>query len=166
MKYESKTELIEDVGRQRLLLLETLEGIPEAQRTEPGVWGDGWTVVDLVAHLDAWHRLFLVWFRQGAAGQVPDLPAPGYKWNETPRLNRDIQAQHRGDSYQAALANFEASSDEVDALLQQLSEPELLEAGHFAWTGKNALVTYAGANTASHYRFGLKVLKRWLRQRT
>ena len=91
MKYESKTELIEDVGRQRLLLLETLEGIPEAQRTEPGVWGDGWTVVDLVAHL---------------------------------------------------------------------------EAGHFAWTGKSALVTYAGANTASHYRFGLKVLKRWLRQRT
>jgi hypothetical protein len=34
----------------------------------------------------------------------------------------------------------------------------------FAWTGKNPLTTYLGANTCSHYRTATKILKRWLRE--
>jgi hypothetical protein len=52
---------------------------------------------------------------------------------------------------------------EVSLLLEGLSEAEILEPGRSAWTGKNPLVTYAGANTSSHYRFATKVIRRWLR---
>ena len=37
------------------------------------------------------------------------------------------------------------------------TRPELLED---MWTGKNALVSYVAANTASYYRFAQKAVKR------
>ena len=46
-----------------------------------------------------------------------------------------------------------------------LPETELFTPGHYAWTGKNTVVTYLGANTASHYRTAAKILKRWQRER-
>lgn len=164
MKYGSKEELLADVRKERQALFDLLGSVPASRHEEPGVWGDGWTVCDLLAHLAEWHRLFLGWFRDGERGEAPQLPAPGYKWSETPRLNRAIQAKHRGRSFSDVAADFEASYDEVLRLLEALSEAELFEPGHFAWTGDNPLVTYAGANTASHYRFARKVLKRWLRR--
>ena len=90
MRYESKPELIGDIERQFDALCGLLVGIPRAEWTDPGVWGDDWSVNDLLAHLSAWHRLFLGWHREGHEGRAVDLPAPGYKWNETPRLNRDL----------------------------------------------------------------------------
>ncbi len=48
-------------------------------------------------------------------------------------------------------------------LARALSEAELLEPGHFSWTGTNTVVTYPGANTASRYRFARRVLRRWMR---
>ncbi|MBZ0171777.1 MAG: ClbS/DfsB family four-helix bundle protein, partial [Phycisphaerales bacterium] len=41
------------------------------------------------------------------------------------------------------------------------SEAELLEPGRFAWTGRYPLTTYLGANTASHYAAGSKILRRY-----
>jgi hypothetical protein len=52
---------------------------------------------------------------------------------------------------------------EVRPLLDSLPEAEILEPGRFTRTGKNPLVTYAGADTSSHYRFATKVIRRWLR---
>lgn len=97
-----------------------------------------------------WHRMLLRWFQEGATGGQPALPAPGYKWNETPRLNRDIREKHREREFAVVDAEFEATYQEILELLTRLPEAAIFEAGHYQWTGKNALVTYVGANTASH----------------
>jgi hypothetical protein len=95
MRYASRDELLSDIKVQFVMLCEDLDRIPRGRYVEPGVWGDNWTVDDLLAHLSAWHRLFLGWYSDGVAGKTPQLPAPGYKWNETPRLNREIWQQNR-----------------------------------------------------------------------
>lgn len=59
---------------------------------------------------------------------------------------------------------FVQSHGEVVRIAEACTEEELLEPGHFKWTKSNPLRTYLGANTASHYRFGIKVIKRWLRR--
>lgn len=161
MKYTSKPELIGDAEKEFAALREMLAAVPEARYREPGVWGDDWTVHDLVAHLSAWHRLFLGWYRAGLEGLDPDLPASGFKWNETPRLNREIREEHADRPTPRVRRELEETHAEVLELARGLSENELLEPGHFAWTGTNGIVTYLGANTASHYRFARKVLKRW-----
>lgn len=165
MKYTSKADLVDDIAGEFAALTARLEAVGRERWKEPGVWGDDWTVHDLVAHLSAWHHLLLGWHTTGLRGETPDLPAPGYNWSETPRLNRDIQAEHADRPIREVRAELDATHGQVLALARALSEPQLLEPGHFPWTGKNGLVTYLGANTASHYRFALKVLKRWERTR-
>lgn len=108
--------------------------------------------------------MFLRWYDDGLHGKRPVIPAPGYKYSEMPRLNRDIQTQNAGRSAAGVWKDFDASYTSIRALAERLSESQLLEPGSFAWTGKYPLTTYLGPNTCSHYRFGIKVMKRWLRQ--
>lgn len=164
MRYQSKADLLQAIRREHDRLVEELDGLPAGQRTMPGAWGDGWTLVDLIAHLTEWHGMFLRWYHEGAKGSKPEMPAPGFKWNETPRLNREIWAKHAGRPWKAVRRDFDRTYEEIVALVEGLSEGELLEPGHFSWTGSNPLTTYLGPNTASHYRFGSKVVKRWKRQ--
>jgi hypothetical protein len=125
--------------------------------------GDGWTVNDLVAHLAEWQRMFLGWYREGLEGVKPRIPAPGYKYREIPKLNRAIWAKYRTSAVAEVQKDFESSYREILDLVDKLPPASLLKPGKFAWTGQNPLTTYLGANTASHYRFATKVLRRWLR---
>lgn len=163
MKYQSKPELIRDICAQYELLSARLEVIPKSRWREPGVWGDGWTVTDLVAHLAEWQFMFLTWYEAGRKGTTPEMPAPGYKWNETPKLNRAIWARHRFRPGKAIKAEFDGEFRLILDIIEALSPEQLLTPGHFRWTGKNPLATYLTANTASHYRFALNVIDRWLK---
>jgi len=164
MRYTSKEQLLQDVRKEHATLCAMLDAVPPSRLGEAGVWGDGWTVNDLVAHLTAWHRLFLGWYAEGLGGGTPQLPAPGFKWNDLGRLNRAIWAQHKDEAGDVTRAEFESSYGEVLAILEQLSEDELLSPGHFVWTRDHGLVTYLAGNTSSHYRFAQKVLRRWSKQ--
>jgi len=163
MKYESKEALMRDIRTEHDSLCARLREIPKVRWREKGVWGDGWTVSDLVAHLAEWQRMFLIWYEDGLRGTTPEMPAPGYKWNEMPRLNRAIWEKHRSRSLAAVMNDFESGYSRIVQLAEALSPEQLLMPGEFEWTGKNALTTYLGPNTASHYRFAIKVIKRWLK---
>jgi hypothetical protein len=63
----------------------------------------------------------------------------------------------------AVREDFESGYRRITRLVEGLSPEQVLKAGHFSWTGRNPLATYIGPNTASHYRFAIKVLKRWLK---
>ena len=105
------------------------------------------------------------WYRVGREGREPAVPAAGYKWNETPRLNKDIWRKHRNKSWRKVREEFDSSYEEILSLAQRLEENELLTPGFFPWTKKLPLMTYVAANTSSHYRTATKLLKRWLRAR-
>ena len=160
MKYASKQELLSAIRGEHDRLMALVGELDAAELVQGGVWGDGWSVKDLLAHLGAWHRLFLRWYEEGAAGRTPAMPAPGFKWNETPRLNRSLWQRHERARWSEVLTFFEETYAEVLELVESLDEGELLEPGRFPWTGKHPLTTYLGPNTASHYRFAIKVLKR------
>ncbi|MBI4747260.1 MAG: ClbS/DfsB family four-helix bundle protein [Acidobacteria bacterium] len=164
MRYESKQALIDDIQTEHDSLCALLREIPEARFQEQGVWGDGWTVADLVAHLAEWQHLFLTWYEDGRKGEMPEMPAPGYKWNETPKLNQAIWVKHCLRSPAEVQADFESGYRQILQIVEDLSPEQLLKNGHFEWTGKHPLTTYLGPNTASHYRFSIKVLNRWLKR--
>lgn len=160
MKYSSKGQLLTDLRLQHDRLALILDGISDRDQRKPGLWGDGWSVADLVAHLAAWQRMFLGWHAAGLRGEVPAMPAPGYKWNETPRLNRAMQKKHARRAPGESRSDFESGYRRILALASALSPTCLLTAGRFAWTGRNPLSTYLTANTASHYRFAIRVIER------
>jgi hypothetical protein len=164
MRYKSKQALMDDVQTEHDALCARLAQIPMARWHEPGVWGDGWTLCDLVAHLGEWQCMFLGWYEDGLQGAVPAMPAPGFKWSETPRLNRAIWEKHRSQPQAAVLADFDSSYSRIVNIVGALSPQQLLKPGQFHWTGKHPLTTYLGPNTASHYRFANKAIKRWLKR--
>jgi len=163
LKHSSKEELLACIEREHDALLTLLREVPRLRYKEPGVWGDGWTVHDLVTHLTEWQQMLLRWFDEGRAGRRPEMPARGFNWKQTPALNRVIQRQNADQSVRTALKKFETSCDRVHALARELTPSELLELGHFAWTGKLPLMTYFAANTCSHYHFASRILRRWIK---
>jgi hypothetical protein len=165
MRFQSKQEFVKSVEKEHETLVDLLRSVPRSRYREAGVWGDGWTIQDLLAHLTAWEQMFLGWYRVGHDGGHPVLPARGFKWNETPRLNRAIWTKHRFKSVDEVIEESKASYQEILCVIRQLSEEELLTPGHFAWTGRYPLTTYLAPNTCSHYRFALKILKRWLKSK-
>jgi hypothetical protein len=163
MRFTSKRELVESLEEEHRTFVALAGSVPRTRHKEGGVWGDGWTIHDLFAHLMEWEQMFLRWYREGLEGLEPALPAPGFKWNETPRLNRAIWKKHRDRSGEKVRAEFDASYEEVLSTVRLLSEEELFTPGHFKWTKRSRLVSYLGANTTSHYRTATKILRRWLR---
>jgi hypothetical protein len=164
VKFASKRDLIESVQFEHDELLKLLGSIPRRRYAEGGVWGDGWSIKDLFAHLAEWHEMFLQWHRRGVAGETPAMPAEGYKWNQTPVLNRAIWQKRKDESWKKVRADFDKSYAEVLSLAKKLSERQLLTPGYFAWTKRHPLTSYLAPNTCMHYRTASKILKRWLRQ--
>jgi hypothetical protein len=163
MKFTTRRELIDKIEAEHRAFLELAHSIPGKRYREAGVWGDGWTVQDLFAHLTEWEQMFLRWYREGSEGGSPALPAPGYKWNQTPALNRAIQRKHGRKSLRKVLEAFDASYEEILSLARELTPKQLLTPGVFAWTGKHPLTTYLAPNTCNHYRAAARILKRWLK---
>lgn len=163
MRFESKRALVERIEREHAAFIELARSIPTSRYREAGVWGDGWNIADLFAHLSQWHRLLLGWVDDARCGRQPELPAPGYTWRETPRLNRAIQRKHARRSVAHRVAEFDATHAQVLALVNGLRPALLLEPGRFAWTGKLPLASYIAPNTCSHYAAARKILARWLK---
>ena len=75
MKFQSKADLLEAIEREHEAFVDLVESIPSTSYARAGVWGDGWTIKDLCAHLTEWERMFLRWYRDGREGREPDVPA-------------------------------------------------------------------------------------------
>ena len=163
MRFTSKHQLLQDIEDEHRKFLALASLIPRKRYTESGVWGDDWNLKDLFAHLTEWEQMFLGWYREGKSGSRPALPASGYKWNETPKLNRAIWRKHQKKSVKRVLAEFDASFEEILSLVRALPQKKLLNPGCFSWTGANSLATYLAPNTCNHYRTASRILKRWLR---
>jgi hypothetical protein len=117
------------------------------------------SVKDVLAHLYAWHRLALGWYRTGLE-RTPDLPAKGYNWRQTRDLNRVLAAQHRNAELASIQRKLKLSHRRLVNLAESLPEEKLMQPGAFAWTGESALSSYLGANLTSHYHWAVKKIGR------
>ena len=160
----SKTDLLAAINQEREALETTLEALTHEQMVETGVVGE-WSVKDVLAHLIEWEQMVLEWYRAGLRGENPELPAPGYKWNQTPQLNQLIYEKHRDRPLDEVREQFQASHREIFGVIQELSNEELFTPGRYTWTQKNTLGTYFVSATSSHYLWARKEIRKGLKAR-
>jgi len=115
---------------------------------------------DVLAHLHQWHLLFLKWHEQGMAGNKPAMPAKGYTWKETPRLNADIQKKYRSHTLNEVVNKLMGSHLEIEQLIRRYSDKELFTKKRYKWTGSTSLGAYLVSSTSSHYQWALKLIKK------
>jgi hypothetical protein len=157
---KTKGELIDSSQKEFENLLDLVNTIPNQQLSEPGVC-ESWSVKDILAHLHAWHMLFLTWYQEGITGIKPPMPAPGYTWKQTPELNQVLFEEYMNEDYQIVLTSLKESHQEVFSVIEKHSEEELFTKKLFKWTGTTSMGSYLISNTASHYNWASDLIKKW-----
>jgi hypothetical protein len=160
----TKSALLSQAQDNFSRLFALIAPLSEQERALPGV-NDVWAVKDVLAHLYAWHRLFLTWYEEGMQGQKPPMPAPGYSWKTTPALNESIFQKYREEPEPRLRTLLEETHQEILALLEGHSEEEIFTKKLYAWTGTTSLGSYAISATASHYHWAYELIRKWVRQR-
>ena len=158
----NKTEVLAAIDKERKALEAILETLTPEQMIEPGVVGE-WSVKDVLAHLVEWEQMTLVWYRTGLRGEIPEMPAPGYKWHQTPQLNQMIYEKHRDRPLGEVMEQFHASHQEIMGVIGELSNEELFTEERYPWTRKNAMGTYFVSNTSGHYLWARKEIRKGLK---
>jgi hypothetical protein len=146
---KTRQELIDLVDDSSTKLLRTLEDAGPGAADLPCV--DAWSVKDLLAVRVWWTEQVLEWIEAGRRGEALDLPAAGYAWNETPRLNADVVKASRRESFRSIRRRLECGIEDVRATIDALDDRELLEIGVFEWAGKWPIARWISINTARQY---------------
>lgn len=154
----TKAELFERIDAEFDRFMGEVDRVDPDDRAVPGACED-WSVKDLLAHLDAWHELFIGWEAAGSAGGRSEMPAPGFGWSDTPALNDEIWRRHRNDPWDEVVARLEASRDRVRAVVDGYEADELFEKRRWPWTGSTSVGSYAVSATTSHYDWARKLVR-------
>lgn len=141
----------------------------ELDAAGPGAGGvpcvDDWSVKDLLAVRAWWTERVIDWVEAGRQGETPITPAEGYRWNETPRLNADVVASARRESYRSIRRRLERGYERVMRAVQSLEDRELLDVGVFPWAGRYPLARWISINTDRQYATARTHIRRALRER-
>ena len=156
----TKAELLDAASAEFAELLAVVQSTPEADRETAGPC-ENWSVKDLLAHLDAWHEMFLGWEATGSGGEMPEMPAPGYSWSDTPALNADIHARTAADTWSAVVERLEDSHGRVLNVIAGYTDDDLFTKKRYAWTGSTSVGSYAVSATSSHYAWARKLITKW-----
>lgn len=158
----NKTQLLAAIQKEYTALEKFLAPLTAEQMAFAPVPGD-WAVKDVVAHLYEWQQMFFNWYETGLRGETPDVPAPGYKWNQLPALNQAIYEKHRDLTPEQILSLFRESHQKTIQFIGNLPESDLTMPGLYSWMKQNTLMAYLNANTAAHYAWALKDAKKALK---
>ncbi|KMJ57339.1 hypothetical protein AB685_17025 [Bacillus sp. LL01] len=131
-------EIIESVpSRKRGLSIETLEREKNFR--------------DVVMHLYEWHAMLERWYREGMNGDIPFMPAPGYKWSKIGQLNMRTWENYQEVSLNQAMKKLKLSHERVMELIKSHSNEEIMTKKYYKWTKTSNLYSYFAANTSDHY---------------
>jgi hypothetical protein len=157
-----KAELLQEIGVERSRLDAILEQLPPRQMTQGGATLAGWSVKDILAHLTAWQQMNLDWYATGLRGETPEIPS----LKDIRKLNDRIYRKHHRRSLKAVLADYRALHQKMLELIEEVPDRDFAAVGHFAWIRRPwTLSDFINANTASHYRWACKHIRKWLRTR-
>lgn len=159
-----KPDLIREITQEREKLDQLLEQFTSRQMTRGGATQAGWSVKDILGHLISWQQLNLAWHQASHVGETPAVPAEGHGWKDVKLLNEQFYKTHRRRSLTAVLKDYKLYHAKMLELIDSLTHEQLVQIGHFDWTGSSWTASdYIRANTASHYRWACKHLRRWLK---
>ncbi len=133
-------------------------------RTSKEICVDDWSIADLLVVRTRWAEMVVEWIEAGVRGEVPETPAPGYRWKDTPRLNNDLIAAAPRRSWKARRAEFVASHDAVVDAVAGLSKHQLERVGVFEWAGKWPITRWVSISTATGYTSARKYVRAVLRR--
>ena len=158
---KSKSELVGQAKATYEELIQFVESLPPNEQRKNFPKGTlNRNIKDVLAHLHAWHLMFLDWYTVGMTGQKPDMPAKGFTWKTLPDLNREIQNRYAQVSLDNAKTLFRQSFKTIIKIIEMHTDEELFTKKKYHWTGSTSLGSYLISATSSHYDWGFRLIKK------
>lgn len=167
-KPKNKTELLDFGQKNYQRLCKLVESFDEEIQKD-AKFPEGYlnrNIRDVLAHLHHWHLLMSEWYTIGMEGQKPAMPAQGYSWKDTPKLNKMIQEKYADTALFRVKVLLETSYNIIRKVIMKHSDEELFEKKHYHWTGSTSLGAYLISATSSHYDWAYKLIKKCMKQNT
>ncbi|WP_407690444.1 ClbS/DfsB family four-helix bundle protein [Rummeliibacillus pycnus] len=157
MTKSKKEILLENSDKNFRALLEIIESIPSRKRgISIETQERDKNFRDVLMHLYEWHAMLERWYREGMEGDIPFMPAPGYKWNTIRLLNMRIWEIYQDITLNQALKKLKLSHVRVMELVKSHTNEELMTKKYYKWTKTSNLFSYFAANTSHHYIWAIK----------
>ena len=154
---DEKEMLLWNCGKNFKSLLEIIESVPSRKRSKSIETHDrDKNFRDVVMHLYEWQAMLERWYREGMDGDIPFMPAPGYKWSNINQLNRQIWENSQDVTLNQAIKKLKLSHERIMALIKLHSNEEIMTKKYYKWTKTSNLYSYFAANTSSHYKWAIK----------
>lgn len=125
---------------------------------------EDWTVKDLLAVRLWWLESVCNWIQTGRRGETPVIPAEGYRWNETPRLNNDIVKNSEASTYQQIRNELAAAYAGLLKLIEELDDHELLDVGVYSWTEKWPLARWISLSSSTQFSSAARYVRHALKE--
>ncbi|MCR9247189.1 MAG: ClbS/DfsB family four-helix bundle protein [bacterium] len=154
----TRADLLELIATSRRSLAAALDGLTTADGQLRCT--EDWNLLELLAVRQWWSERVLDWVTAGRRGAVPETPAPGFSWRETPKLNARIARECPRESLPAARARLERVQRRLRATIDRLDDRELLEVGVYEWAGRYPLARWLAMNTARQYKTAATMIRR------
>lgn len=119
-------------------------------------------VRDVLAHLYEWHLLFLTWYSAGMEGRIVPMPAPGYAWKDTPRLNSILRDKRQSTSLKQIRSKLHKTHHQLVQRVKDNESRELFEKRRYSWTGSTSLGPFLTSATSAHYNWAINLLQEYL----
>jgi hypothetical protein len=157
----TKEGILELVRSEYAALEETLGRLEPEEYAIPGADGE-WSVTDTLGHLASWRRLLNRWMLESLEGRTPDRPAPGESWDDIDAFNHSLYLANRDRTPEEALAELAAAHAETLALIESISESDLIDPDRFAWRRGDPIWHMVAGNTWWHDQEHNQSISRWL----
>lgn len=112
-----------------------------------------------------WTNAVVKWMRAGKKGKIPETPAKGYGWKDTPSLNNEIAKKSKNESYETVRKRLKKEYTALLKTIDSLDDHELMDQGVFDWAGEKWPVSrWLSVNTARQYATARKFVKKAVKE--
>lgn len=157
----NKSQLIESIINGRNKFEETLSQLHQTQMTTPGL-GSGWSIKDVLAHIQAWEIRMVRWLEDAQRGEIPQMLPPGMTWDDLDQINEQIYLENREKPLTDILAEFHQSFPRALDVVKGISEEDLINPDRYEWREGKPLWFIVAANTFWHYEEHDKAIREWM----
>lgn len=126
------------------------------------------TPAQMLAYQLGWLNLVMGWDSEEKSGGTPQMPAPGYKWNQLGELYRNFYRTYEHLSLTQLRKQLGQKEEEWLVWIDSLTEQELFVQGARQWTGDKPnwpMARWIHINSAAPFQTFRVKIRKWKKLR-
>lgn len=167
-EYADKAALMQEISKTAALFIDEFKTIDDAQRDCLFDSVDR-TPAQMIAYQLGWMALLRTWDSEELAGAKPQMPAPGFKWNQLGGLYQAFYQQYQDRTLTQLCELFVIEVHALLEWLQTFSEDELFKAGARKWADSTPSAwlvwKWVHINTVSPFKSFRSKVRKWKKLR-